>query len=514
MLLQHFFQAFRRDARGSVFVMAALTALGVVGAVGLAVDAGRAQMAQNKLQNAIDAAGLAAGASLNSADLEAVVAKYIALNFASGNLGATLGEVDVTLSDDSQILTATATATLPTTFMTMFGKDSVTLHAETEVTRTNKGMELALVLDVTGSMCQPCSKIDTLKSSAHDLVDILFGDNADSENLWVGIVPFSQAVNIGTEHTDWLDSTHFAGLDWGTTSWAGCVEARWQHGNDITDAPPNPGTLPDSEKFKAYYWPDHNSYNNWITTSSSSSSSYVCHNRSSCTCSNYACGCTTQGDQQTCISCSGWGSGRDCTQTVTTTTTNYSITSTKGPNTYCPVPVTRLTNVKATVDAGIDALSTGGATHVNVGAVWGWRMLSPNWRGLWGGSMNSNSLPLDYGTDLMLKAAVIMTDGENTMYDYDDTAYGYLFEGQLGTTQVNDAQEALDNRLTSVCNAMKAQGILVYTIVFDLNDGNVETLLRNCATTPDYYFEADNEAALRSAFHTIGDSLANLRISR
>ncbi len=29
-------------------------------------------------------------------------------------------------------------------------------------------------------------------------------DGADSNDLWIGIVPFSQSVNIGTGHSAWL----------------------------------------------------------------------------------------------------------------------------------------------------------------------------------------------------------------------------------------------------------------------------------------------------------------------
>ena len=38
--------------------------------------------------------------------------------------------------------------------------------------------------------------------------------------------------------------------------------------------------------------------------------------------------------------------------------------------------------------------------------------------------------------------------------------------------------------------------------------------MKNCATNPDYFFNSPSEEALSKAFHTIGDSLANLRISK
>lgn len=500
------FSGFLREERGSVFVMTAVAAMAVIGTVGLAVDAGRAQMAQNKLQNALDAAGLAAGASINSSDLEPVVNKYLAVNFTQGNLGAVVTDVNPVLSEDGQILTVTATAQLDTTFMKIFGQDEVTLHAETEVTRTNKGMELAMVLDTTGSM--QGSKLDALKTASHDLIDILFGEENDAENLWVGVVPFSQAVNVGNSHADWLDQAHYTALNWGPTSWAGCVEARYAHGRDVTDA------VPATERFRAYYWAD-DSNNNWITTGSSTVNSTICNRDNSCTCANYGpCETTRVDGVETTISCSGSGSRRSCTKKVVSPTTSYTINNERGPNRYCPTPVTRLTSAKSDVEDGIDALEARGNTHVSEGAAWGYRLLSPNWRGLWGGSMNANNLPLEYSTALMTKAAIIMTDGENTINNSVDGAYDYLSDGRLGTTNSGTAVTRLNTKLASVCAAMKAQGIIVYTVVFDLNSSTVATLMRNCATSPDHYFDSPDEATLRQAFRTIGDSLANLRLSR
>jgi len=509
-----------RNSHGSVFAIVSVAAMSIVGAVGVAVDVGRSQMVQAKLQSAVDSAGLAAGATLNSADLDAVATKYVQLNFTQGILGSELGEVDTTLTADKKILTVTASAEIPTTIMQVFGRDSVTVNAATEVTRSNKGLELALVLDTTGSM--EGSKLTALKNASNDLVDILFGDDATQENLWVGVVPFSQAVNVGSTRTDWLNEEHYDGLNWGSTGWAGCLDARYDTDRDVTDDPPYDLADPDEavpaipyERFKAYYWSDHDSYNNWAGTSSDTDTTTLCYKKKKCKCSNYGpCTTTTDDNVTTTIYCNGSDSNRSCYKDVTTVTPTYNISSTKGPNKYCPSVITPLTNVKATVEAGIAALVARGNTHVNTGAVWGWRLISPRWRGYWGGDMNTNNLPLNYNAPLMSKAVVIMTDGQNTMSGSVRSAYGYLPEGNLDTTDSSDAVEELDDRLETVCNALKAQGVIVYTILFQEDEDSVVTLMRECATNPDYFFNSPSEEALQSAFNTIGDSLANLRISK
>ena len=155
-----------------------------------------------------------------------------------------------------------------------------------------------------------------------------------------------------------------------------------------------------------------------------------------------------------------------------------------------------------------------GNTHVNLGALWGWRMLSPRWRSLWGGTMNANNLPLDYGTENMTKVAIMLTDGQNTMDNTTRTSYWYLSNNKLGTTNATKAVQELDKRTLAICNAMKAKGIVVYTLLYDLNNASIANLYSNCATKPDYFFNSPNSETLRSAFHTIGDSLSNLRISK
>jgi Flp pilus assembly protein TadG len=506
------FRNFIHETKGSAVLLVAISSLAVVGGVGVAVDVGRGQMVQAKLQNAVDAAALAAGATLSTNDLNAVADRYVSLNFSQNNLGATLNAVDATLSADSKTVTVTASATVPTTLTQVFDRVSMQISASSEVTRSNKGLELALVLDTTGSMGG--SKLAALKTSAHDLIDILFGSDATGDNLWVGVVPFSQTVNIGSSRTDWLNASHYAGLDWGPTSWAGCVDARYSTGRDITDDPPyDPADPTDQtppapyELLKAYYWPDDGN-NNWKGTSNSTVNTWLCYNKTSCTCSNYGpCTTTVDGNVSTTISCTGSGSTRKCKKAVTTTTTTYSITSSKGPNTNCPSAITPLTNVKATVGSGIDALVARGYTHVNYGAVWGWRLISPRWRGYWGGDMNTNNLPLNYNAPLMSKAVILMTDGANTTNSSVRTAYDYPSVSGMNSSQLN-------SKTTTVCNAMKAQGVIVYTILFQETDNTIKTLLRNCATTPDHFFDSPTESSLQAAFQTIGDSLANLRISR
>ena len=455
-------RAFARAERGAVAPLVGIGAIMLVGATGVAIDTARLQLVQTRLSNSLDAAGLAAGATVSTTNATTEAKKYLNSNF-NGYMGANLiGDPVVTPNSDNTIINLSASANVPTMFMKIFGITSNTVSATSEITRASKGLELVMVLDNTGSMAG--SKLTSLKTAASDLVNILHG-NSTPDNLWIGLVPFSQAVNVGSTHADWLDTTTF---NWGPTSWGGCMDARTGT-YDRTDDPPS------VRKFTAYFWPDSNDDdidNDWRHGSSG----------------NY---------------------------------TYETLSNTLGPNKSCPQEVTRMTASKNTITNAVNGMVAAGNTHISEGAIWGWRMISPRWRGLWGGSMAASSLPLDYNTQNMNKAVIIMTDGDNTIDNDNRGAYGYLSDcklyndaGTSCTTSQSTAETRLDSRLTADCTAMKNNNIYVYTVSFGTVSNASKTMLRNCATQSDFYFDSPNSTTLQAAFRAIGDSLSNLRVSR
>lgn len=453
-----------KSEEGTVAVIVALAMLVLVGAMGAAVDMARGQLVQAKLASSLDSAGLAAGSNFSTTTLTTEVTKYVNANF-QNYMGATISNLAATANSDGSVINVSATATLPTTLMQVFGTETLTVSASSEITRAASGLELVLVLDNTGSMCMPCSKLTGLKTAAKALLDILFGDKATGTNLWVGVVPFAQAVNIGSSRTGWTTADSY---NWGTTSWMGCVEAREASDRDVTDDPASVATFP------KYYWACNRNYNAWY----------------------------------------GSNGDRDNCRMRSSTEYQDNLGTSLGPNKSCPQEVTPMTATKATLVTAVDAMQAVGYTHIVLGASWGWRMLSPRWQTLWGGEMNTNSLPLAYNTTGMNKAVVIMTDGDNTMSNEDDGAYGYLSDGTLGTTDQSNAENELDERLLTVCTSMKNNNILVFTVSFGTLSDESKDMLRACASQNSYYFHSPDSAALKTAFQTIGDTLSNLRVSK
>lgn len=418
---------FKRNDRGAVAVVIALALIPLMVAAGMAIDLSRAYLVKARLSNALDAAGLAVGSMrTNTADkvfLKAKFLEFVALNYAADDLGATH---DLTFDDQGGIITVTGKASLDTVFMRIVGIDTMTVGADAEIVVETNGLELVMVLDNTGSM-KSNGKLGDMKTSALELIDILFGDQVNPQLLKVGLVPFDQTVNIGTANATYVPNAN--SMAWGMSSWGGCVMAR-TYPHDVRDS--NPAA---SGAWEPYYFPN-----------------------------------------------SSWDH-----------------------NKYCPNPITPLTNDRATLESEINAMEALGSTHINLGAVWGWRTISPGEPFTEGAAYNDP----DWN-----KAVIILTDGENTMIDSYYSAYGDLSEGNLGTTNKNAAASEMDDRLLEVCTGMKNDGIIVYTITFQVNDFTTRQLFENCATDPGKYYDSPDAATLNVAFRAIGAELKNLHLSR
>ena len=195
------------------------------------------------------------------------------------------------------------------------------------------------------------------------------------------------------------------------------------------------------------------------------------------------------------------------------TTPTAKLSTSVGPNDTCSLqPLLRLTADMKTVRTKIDALSAEGETNVAMGLIWGWHLLSP---------LGPFSDGVPYGTPDLTKYAIVMTDGENTFNEVDNrnrsnySGLGFIRTGRLGITNgSNDERtEAMDERLETLCTNMKASGIEIFTVRVEVRSGST-TLLRNCATRPDMFFEVADSSNLEEVFSLIGETISKLRLSK
>jgi hypothetical protein len=89
----------------------------------------------------------------------------------------------------------------------------------------------------------------------------------------------------------------------------------------------------------------------------------------------------------------------------------------------------------------------------------------------------------------------------------------------MGTTSnYLTAEQNVDQKVSRVCEAIKAKGIRLYTILLQVDFQKTQDLFRNCASKNDkgeplFYYVPD-APDLPLAFQDIGKDLSTLRITR
>jgi len=163
----------------------------------------------------------------------------------------------------------------------------------------------------------------------------------------------------------------------------------------------------------------------------------------------------------------------------------------------CPSQLTRLTTDSASIKAQINAMIAQGETYIPSGLMWGWRALDP-------GPPFADAAAYGQGANSTKKIMILMTDGFNTR-----SQGGNIATDHEGTNSV-----AADAAMGLLCTNVKATGIELYTIDYQVNNANAQALLQACATGSDHYFNAQDSASLQAAFNSIAGSVIKLALSK
>jgi len=187
--------------KGAVLVWFAISVVPLIIAIGVGIDITRAYAVKARLGAALDDAGLAVASTSNqSIDLTARLNTYFYGNFPTTGIGTATTINMVTDAANPNAIDVTATATVPTLFMQIAGFGTITVAATAQITKEPTGLEVALVLDNTGSMLDSYSgttNMAAMTADAAQLVNILFGSNSTNSKLKISLVPFVTAVNPG-----------------------------------------------------------------------------------------------------------------------------------------------------------------------------------------------------------------------------------------------------------------------------------------------------------------------------
>lgn len=159
---------------------------------GIAVDVMRYEYKRVSLQNTADRAVLAAGSMSQPNAAENVVRDY----FRSEGLEDYLVAVNVDRGLNFRNVSVQSADTFPTMFMRLVGIDELSINLVSASEERYNNVEVSLVLDISGSM-NDNGRIQDLRRAGVEFIDTLFG-NAEPGRVSVSIIPYAGQVNPGS----------------------------------------------------------------------------------------------------------------------------------------------------------------------------------------------------------------------------------------------------------------------------------------------------------------------------
>ncbi len=430
---------FGRARDGNVAVTFAFATLPLIGLAGAAIDFSHASAVKAAMQAALDSTALMmskSAATMTKDELQTAAQKYFVALFKRSD-AENVGLSTAYSSDGGSSLVVSATASVPTDIMTVFGENSIALRADATATWGSSRLRVALVLDNTGSMAND-NKMTALKSATGSLLSQLQSAAAANGDIYVSIVPFVKDVN--------LDPVNYnaAWIDW--TNW-------------------------DANNGSCSYW------------------GY--YSKSSC---NYHGGTWTAANHNTwngCVVDRGGNSGPDSADydtNVAQPTTSISATLFSAEQySSCPQAAKGLSYDWTGMTQLVNNMSPSGNTNQAIGLALGWMSLAG------GGPF---SVPAQDPNYSYKQAIVILSDGLNTQ----DRWYTH--------------QSSIDARQQITCDNIKAAGITIYAVQVNTAGDPTSTLLQNCASSSDKFFQLSSADQIITTFGMIGTNLTKLYLTK
>ncbi|MFD1697527.1 TadE/TadG family type IV pilus assembly protein [Roseibium aestuarii] len=261
---------FGHDVRGAILPILALAMIPLVVIAGAGIDYGRAISQREVLSNALDVAALNIASQLSASimtddEIQAALEAAFEANLTSlGYTDEALENLTFNVNPDEGVVTVASEISVPTYFIHIgdIGPKKITMTVSSEVNYSKFEVELALILDVTGSMAQDYRDIAALRDASEGLVDTLIPDGtvaADSK-VKISVIPYSEGVNIGSGNasaasngkasggcvTERISDAQFTDdpYDWGADIEGNDPTITTYFGGGSTDCPPTNPVVP------------------------------------------------------------------------------------------------------------------------------------------------------------------------------------------------------------------------------------------------------------------------------
>jgi Flp pilus assembly protein TadG len=347
-----------RGANGAnVTITFALATVPIIGFVGASIDYSHANSVRTAMQSAADTTALMlskTAAKMTPEQLQTKGNEIFKALFNRPEASSLALQIKYSKTDGSQV-TVGASADVKTDFMQMVGFSKLKIGIESVAKWGTTKLQVALALDVTGSMAWD-GKMPALKTATKELLTTLQNAATNNGDVEVAIVPFAKYVNAGAsnhnkEWIDWSDWDDDNGHDTSTTT---CTNQKTgKSGKKKKKCTTTTTWVPDN----------HNKWN----------------------------GCITDRDQD---------------YDVKNTTPNVGVNATLFPAQQaadCPAEMIGLTHNWNKLKNKVDELQPQGMTNQGIGLAWAWMALTP------GAPLSPTPKTAD-----MQQAIILFSDGLNT----------------------------------------------------------------------------------------------------
>ena len=468
--LVHAVGGFARHSGGNFTILFGFAASVLALAAGFSVNISQLYNAKSSLQGVVDAAVTSTARDLTTgvikeADASKAVQAFLVANSTAGILQPDQIVLDKLVVDRTANTVQADVHVDVAVFFPVFGMgDTKRVNASTTSLYSDKTIEVAMMLDVTGSMAAnwwaKTDKIGDLQTAASAAVEDLLDNNIDPKNprVRVAIVPYAEAVNTGG-----LADSVFVEQP-GGSNLPPPVDTPIQVDSSVPTRPDNCAT---ERKDKDGY-ADYSSDGPSAPRLNNQGKTYLAK--------------INRDDRM--------GS--------------------------CPKPeLIPLSADKQKLLNTIASFKAGGVTAGGIAVQWGYYMLSPNWRSTIVDA-RLGAGPANFDSRKVGKVAILMTDGQ----------FNTAFAGGRGAPRSQNAGQMSRSNAENICDSMKRDGIEIFTIGFDLDDPSMtsterdqaKSVLQDCSTadtsTLKHYYEAATGSELNDAFNAIVQNIERLTIAK
>ncbi|WOH47041.1 pilus assembly protein [Bradyrhizobium sp. sBnM-33] len=441
---------------GNIAILFGIAVLPIIAFVGAAVDYTRANSARSSMQAALDstalmlAKDLTAG-TISTSEIPAKADAYFKALYTNPEAKSiTISASHTQTSGSGSTILINGSGAVDTTLMRVAGFPTMGFNTSSTSAWGNVRMRVAMALDVTGSMAWD-GKMPAMQTAAKSLVDQLSKLAKNNGDIYISIVPFAKDVNLGTSYVN------ESWMDWSrwdtqsaTNTWGTCSQSSY---TDRTTCKNNGRTwTPDRSKWTGCVTDRDKNFDTMNTPPTSSNAPTMV------------------------VAEEYIGNGE-----------NYC----KSGNTPYLGKIVPLSYDWATLKSEIDKLQPTGNTNQGIGMAWAWLTLGV-------GVPPFNAPAKDTANYEYKDAIVLLSDGLNTQNRF-----------------TNDTSQ-IDARQKILCANAKAapHNITIYTVQVNTGGDAESAVLKECASGADKFYHIKSAGETASAFNSIGQSLAKLRVAK